>query len=130
MSSGAVDCPDENVRQLLIDRVRYLWLGGDLEQGEQLARRIVEAWQPLLAEPDGSASGSMRRQLLHLQFNLANIVRDRGRFEEARTIDEEVHAAQLELLGPRHAHPLLTAGGLAADLRALGRFAEALPRAR
>jgi tetratricopeptide (TPR) repeat protein/CO dehydrogenase nickel-insertion accessory protein CooC1 len=128
--SGAVDCPDESVRQLLIDRVRFLWLGGDLEQGEELARRIVEAWQKLLAKADASERESMQRQLLHLRFNLANLVRALGRFEEARTIDEEVLKAQIELLGADHAHPLLTAGGLAADLRALGRFAEALPRAK
>ena len=35
---------------------------------------------------------------------------------------------QLELLGPAHLHTLMTAGGLAGDLRALGRYREALER--
>ena len=126
--SGAVNCEDESVRQLLIDRVRYLFLAGDLAQGEQLATRIIETWRERLVEGDIPAGGALLRQTLHLRFNLANILRAQGRFTTAYEIDEATLAEQTTLLGDRHPHTLMTAGGLAADLRALGRYAEALPR--
>jgi CO dehydrogenase nickel-insertion accessory protein CooC1 len=133
VTSDAVSCTDEAVRQLLIDRVRYLWLRGDLDQGEQLGGQIAAAWASELArleaaDVDVTSRDSLRRQLLHLRFNLANVIRSQGRFDEARKIDEEVLAEQTALLGPRHPHTLMTAGSLAGDLRGLGRYAEALPR--
>ncbi|GAB3503579.1 hypothetical protein GCM10027575_07620 [Phytohabitans suffuscus] len=126
-ASGAITSAEAEVRQLLIDRVRFLWLGGDLLQGERVARLTVEAWQEMLAaDPEGSSS--VARQLLHLQFNLGNILRALGRFTESRQLNEDVLQAQQALLGQEHPHTLMTAGSLAGDLRALGRYDEALPR--
>lgn len=124
--SGAVRSAEPSVRQLFIDRVRFLWLAGDLQQGEQVARRTVEAWQEMLSYAPGDAV--LARQLLHLRFNLGNILRSLGRFDDSRALDEEVLRKQQELLGPEHPHTLMTAGGFAGDLRALGRYSEALPR--
>ncbi|MDQ3150425.1 MAG: FxSxx-COOH system tetratricopeptide repeat protein [Actinomycetota bacterium] len=136
--SGAVSCNDESVRQLLIDRVRYLWRRGDFPQGLRLGNAVSEAWETLLKKAESAGENgepsvpdvdpvSLRRQLLHLRFNIANILRDDAKFGEALRLDEEVLAAQRLLLGERHSHTLMTSGGLAADLRALGRYAEALP---
>jgi tetratricopeptide (TPR) repeat protein len=69
---------------------------------------------------------ALRRQLLQLRFNLGNILRDEARFEEAKALDETVLAEQRELLEPDHPHTLMTAGSLAADLKALGKYGEAL----
>lgn len=135
--SGAVSCNDESVRQLLIDRVRYLWRRGDLPQGLSLGDKVSKAWETLLREVESAGENGqpsvpdvdpvpLRRQLLHLRFHIANILRDQAKFEEALRLDEEVLAAQRVLLGERHSHTLMTSGGLAADLRALGRYAEAL----
>jgi tetratricopeptide (TPR) repeat protein len=125
--SEAVSCPNESVRRLLIDRVRYLGQVGDLERGRELAQEIDEKWTGLMATlTDARDRLTLCRQLLHLRFNLANILRDLGRFEEALQLDEAVLAEQLELLGPNHPHTLMTAGSLAADLRSLGRYEEAL----
>jgi tetratricopeptide (TPR) repeat protein len=125
--SGALGCTHEAVRQLLIDRVRFLWLRGDHARGEAFANQIIPTWTEEL-ETSTSATGhsSLKRQLLHLRFNLANIVRDLARFTEAETIDREVLREQTALLGRRHPHALLSAGGLAADLRALGMYNDAL----
>jgi MinD-like ATPase involved in chromosome partitioning or flagellar assembly/tetratricopeptide (TPR) repeat protein len=124
--SNATISTQEPVRHLLIDRVRYLWQRGDLERGRRLAETTEQEWRRLLAEPpDGSkAFDALPRQLFHLRFNLANILRDLARFHEAREIDEEVLDGQRELLGPDHPHTLMTAGGLAADLKALGEYDE------
>jgi tetratricopeptide (TPR) repeat protein len=136
--SGAVSCSDESVRQLLIDRVRYLWRRGDLPQGLSFGYAVSARWETLLKMAESAGENgepsvpdvdlvSLRRQLLHLRFNIANILRDQAKFGEALRLDEEVLAAQRILLGGRHSHTLMTSGGLAADLRALGRYAEALP---
>ncbi len=60
-------------------------------------------------EVEASALG---RQLLHLRFNRANILRSLGRFDEARDLDEAVLAEQRRLLGAMHPHSLMTAGSL------------------
>jgi tetratricopeptide (TPR) repeat protein len=127
--SGAVECPDQAVRRLVIDRVRYLWLRGDLERGRQRAERADEAWTRHLEATDSEVTRtSTLIQLYELRFNHANILRSLGRFAESRAMNEAVLAAQVDLLGPEHPHALLTAGSLAADLRGLGLYAEALKR--
>lgn len=123
----ASTCDDTDVRQLIIDRVRYLWVVGDLQHGEQLANEISDRWGQLVES--GSAEDLvLRRQLLQLRFNLANILRSQARFDEARELDESVLAEQSRLLGERDGHALMTAGSLAGDLRGQGRYIEALKR--
>ncbi|MEO3816504.1 FxSxx-COOH system tetratricopeptide repeat protein [Plantactinospora sp. B24E8] len=115
------------VRALLIDRVRYLQLRGDLEIGRQLGQEVAATWEQMLAEEtDERARGDLRRQLLHLQFNLGNILSFLGSFGKSRELDERVLAAQRELLGEDHPHTLMTAGGLARDLRGQGLYNDAL----
>ncbi|KAB1909743.1 tetratricopeptide repeat protein [Micromonospora tulbaghiae] len=115
------------VRALMIDRVRYLQLRGDLETGRRLGQEVAQTWEQMLAEEtDPRARDDLRRQLLHLQFNLANILAFLGQFTESRALDEEVLGAQRELLGEDHPHTLMTAGGLARDLRGMGMYNEAL----
>ncbi|HEX4062657.1 MAG TPA: FxSxx-COOH system tetratricopeptide repeat protein [Streptosporangiaceae bacterium] len=125
--SGAMLSRQENVRQLFIDRVRYLWQRGDLERGLRRAKEIEAAWEGLLADQDDKElAGSLQMQLLRLRFNMANILRDLAQFEKSRTLDEATLAEQQELLSPEHPHALMTAGSLAADLRALGEYDRAL----
>ncbi|GAA4697213.1 FxSxx-COOH system tetratricopeptide repeat protein [Phytohabitans rumicis] len=129
--SLAVACQDELVRQLIIDRVRFLWRVGDLQQGVEFGQSIEAQWTELLDHDPEFAretprGESLYRQLLHLRFNVANHLWSQAKFDEARRIDEDVHAKQLELFGPEHPHTLMTAGSLASNLRGLGRFAEAL----
>ncbi|GAA2585128.1 FxSxx-COOH system tetratricopeptide repeat protein [Actinomadura fulvescens] len=121
--SQAMTSPNEKVRDLFIEGVRFLWQRGDLEGGRELAGRVEAVWQDMLEKrPDPQLAG----QLLRLQTNLSNILRDMAHFEESRALDERVLAAQRELLGPEHPKTLMTAGGLAASLRALGRYRRAL----
>jgi CO dehydrogenase nickel-insertion accessory protein CooC1/tetratricopeptide (TPR) repeat protein len=118
---------EEPVRQLLIDRLRYLYLRHDLTQGRELGLSLEAEWQQMLASAsDPDIIDSLRRQLLHLRSVQANILRELASFSEAMAIDESVLAEQHKLLGPAHPRTLATAGGLAADLRALGRYGNAL----
>jgi tetratricopeptide (TPR) repeat protein len=126
-ASRALESTDEKMWQLLVTRLRYLWLAGDLIEGEKFGRQVEAAWlEQLERTSDESHAVALRRQLLHLRFHIGNVLRSQGRFDEARQINEEVLAAQEELLGRTHPHTLMTARGLAADLRGLGVYVDAL----
>jgi CO dehydrogenase nickel-insertion accessory protein CooC1 len=116
--SIAEECDDPRTRQLLIDWVRYQWKHGEFESCLSLARRLEIVWAHQLG-PD-------HQQTLHLQFQIANVLRSQGRFAEARELDTYVLERQRAVLGPDHPHALMTANGLGADLRALGEFQQAL----
>ncbi|GIF65314.1 hypothetical protein Ais01nite_33490 [Asanoa ishikariensis] len=120
---------DEAVRRLFIDRVRYVWMTGGIKAARDIAERNVGRWRELMnhAESDEERE-SLRRQILHLQFNLGNILRDESEFTESRALNEKILAEQTDLLGANHPHTLMTAGSLGADLRALGLYADALDR--
>jgi MinD-like ATPase involved in chromosome partitioning or flagellar assembly len=125
--SGALQSTETPVRQLLIERVRYLRQRDDLARGRRRAEEIRTAWQAMLGrklEPE--MAGSLQRQLLRLEFNLANILRDLAKFRDSHTVDEAVLAGQENLLGKEHPHTLQTSGSLAGDLRALGDYQAAL----
>lgn len=125
--SGAMWSEDQQVRELLIERVRYLRQRDDLERGRRRAEEIQGAWRTMLARgPDPEMARALRRQLFRMQFNLANILRDLALFQEARAVDEAVLQGQTEDLGDQHPHTLQTRGSLAADLRAQGYYQQAL----
>ncbi|MGH6655781.1 MAG: FxSxx-COOH system tetratricopeptide repeat protein, partial [Actinocrinis sp.] len=129
--SDAIQCVEEPVRQLLIDRVRYLWKSGNLDAALATARQLEVAWQYALdtgGEPasDAPRRNTLTRQLLNLRFQIGNVLRSQGNYAEARSLDEAVLADQRELLPAEHPHTLMTAGGLAADLRGLSQFQSAL----
>ena len=115
--SVAEECDYPPTRQLLIDWVRYQWKHGEFEAALTLARRLQDVWT--------SGLGPDHQQTLHLQFQIANILRSQGRFSDARDLDMYVLERQRAVLGPDHPHALITANGLGADLRALGEFSEA-----
>jgi hypothetical protein len=116
--SLAEECDDPRTRQLLIDWVRYQWKLGEFESGLSLAKRLENLWTHQLG-PD-------HQQTLHLQFQMANVLRSQGRFSAARDLDTYVLERQRAVLGADHPHTLMTAGGLGADLRELGDFQQAL----
>jgi len=125
--SRAADCHDEKVRALLIERVRYLRHHDAFDEGLALARATDALWssfQETFAEDD--ERHAVRRQVLHLRYNVGKILRDLGRFTDAYRLDREVRREQVALLGPLDRHSLMTSNALAADLRALGRYAQAL----
>jgi CO dehydrogenase nickel-insertion accessory protein CooC1 len=116
--SRAELCDDPRTRQLLIDWVRYQWKHGEYEACLNQAERLQNLWIHQL--------GADHSQTLHLQFQIANVLRSQGNFNEARDLDTYVLERQRDVLGPDHLLTLMTAGGLGADLRALGEFQAAL----
>ncbi|MEN3534059.1 FxSxx-COOH system tetratricopeptide repeat protein [Microbispora sp. ZYX-F-249] len=116
--SSAQDCDEEETRQLLVDRVRYLWRRGEFDRALDLGRRLEELWIRKLGDYD--------RQTLHLRFHLGNVLRSQGRYREACDLNRAILEDQRRVLPDPHPHTLQTAGSLAADLRALGEPTESL----
>ncbi|GIH91542.1 hypothetical protein Psi01_21720 [Planobispora siamensis] len=116
--SRATECTEEETRQLLTDRVRYLWKRGDFDSALALGDELAGYWEEKFGVED--------RQRLHLLFNVANVKRSQGRYQEARELNEWVREMQRAVVGERHPHTLMTTGGLAADLRGLGEYGRSL----
>ncbi|MEU8699376.1 FxSxx-COOH system tetratricopeptide repeat protein [Streptomyces sp. NPDC048680] len=116
--SDARNCRDQETRRLLIDRVRYLWKRGDVRTAGTLGEELRETWLEMLGERD--------IQYLYLCFHLSNILRTRGRYVEARELDEFTLRLQREVLGPEHPHTYMTTSSLAIDLGLLGDYERAI----
>jgi hypothetical protein len=116
--SRAAECEQDETRQLLIERVRYLWQRGQLDEALEFGSQVSASWAHQY-EPDDMQS-------LYLRFQIANVLRSQGRYSEALGEDTDVHECQRRVLGEDHLHTLFTAGSIAGDLRGLGEFQQAL----
>ncbi|MEU5169302.1 MULTISPECIES: FxSxx-COOH system tetratricopeptide repeat protein [Streptomyces] len=116
--SDARNCKDPETRRLLIDRVRYLWKRGDIRTASRLGDELRDTWRDMLGNQD--------LQYLYLCFHLSNIMRTRGRYVEAKELDELTLSRQREVLGPEHPHTYMTTSSLAIDLGLLGDYGRAI----
>ncbi|HCT79396.1 MAG TPA: ATP/GTP-binding protein [Micromonosporaceae bacterium] len=116
--SGALSSKNWDVRQLIIDLVRFHYKISDYSGGQELAEQALRFWE---AEPDGAD----QTQTLLLRFHLANTLRSQARFLDAFQIDEDVYERLTERLGAEHTYTIMSLSGLAADQRALGNYEEA-----
>jgi MinD-like ATPase involved in chromosome partitioning or flagellar assembly len=122
-----VSSTDERVRELIIDRIRYIYVYSDYARGVAEATAAVAEWQEMLNSGlESRARRSLHTQLLQLQFNLGLILLAQSKFTESRKLHAQVLEEQTELLKADHPYTLMTAGSLAADLRALGLYQNAL----
>jgi hypothetical protein len=130
--SRAAECDEDPVRTLLIDYVRFLWKRSQHAQALDLGDRLVAQWNSSLFPAEGPSPLNeaefqvLLRQLLFLRFHMGNVYRSQGDFAQARELNTAVLADQRAALGEDDLHTLMTAAGLAADLRGLGRYQEAL----
>jgi MinD-like ATPase involved in chromosome partitioning or flagellar assembly/tetratricopeptide (TPR) repeat protein len=129
--SEAANCDEDPVRTLLIDWVRFLWKRSQHEQALELGQRLERQWiaalDPASGKPLSEADATLLlRQLLFLRFHLGNVYRSLGEFEKSRELNESVLEQQRQALGEDDLHTLMTAAGLAGDLRGLGRYDDAL----
>ncbi|MFF7173794.1 FxSxx-COOH system tetratricopeptide repeat protein [Streptomyces pseudovenezuelae] len=117
----ALSTRTSGIRKLIVDRVRQLRRRGELKQALDLSRRVLTEW----SKPQNG--GRDERWALHMEFQIANILRAQGRYTESLAIDQDVLRRQRETLKDEDdLHILMTAGSNAADLRGLGRFTDAL----
>jgi hypothetical protein len=107
----------EEVRQLVINCVRYLFAGGDYDSSRDLAAQAVARWRDRLGETD--------EQTLLASFHLANALRAVGRIADARTLNAQTLRIQRDVLGGDDETTLATANSVGADLRMQGHFGQA-----
>jgi len=119
--SGAATSDEISVRRWIVNHVDYLYRKRDPEACQfavELSNLVLTGWKP------GSRVETSLR--MRLKFHLANLHRELGRDPE--TIlrqDQDLLEEQRAELGPTHPRTLKTGRSRGADLRSLGRFAEA-----
>ncbi|GAA3451926.1 FxSxx-COOH system tetratricopeptide repeat protein [Dactylosporangium matsuzakiense] len=117
--SRANHSSDMQVRLFVVDVVRYLWSRGDFSSSQELAEETVQLWRgdPRIGEDQVT---------LLLDFHLGNALRSQAMFDRALDIDQRALERLKETVEEEDdPYIVMTAGGVAADLRALGRFEEA-----
>lgn len=109
---------DSAVQALVLNCLRYMYFSGEYTAGVKLGERAMKAWRTLLGENHPRVW-----ELTHHYANLLRAVGDYGRTEAImRAAVEHLR----EERGAQDLEHLRAANGLAADLRGLGRFDEAL----
>lgn len=127
--SKSAMCDEWEVRELLIDRVRFLWMIGERDRALEFGRGIEAVWNQRLhhhPEEYPNITSALTRQVLRLRLEITNAVRVGDHYHESYPMTTAIHAAQSEILGEHHPEVLLTSSGIAADLRGLGEFRQAL----
>jgi tetratricopeptide (TPR) repeat protein len=107
----------EEIRQLVISCIRFLYARGDWDSSRDLAAQAVARWRDSLGETD--------EQTLLASFHLANALRAVGRTADARALNAQTLRSQREVLGGDDETTLATANSVGADLRMQGHFGQA-----
>ncbi|MEU2249077.1 FxSxx-COOH system tetratricopeptide repeat protein, partial [Streptomyces sp. NPDC019224] len=109
---------DPAVQTLVLNCLRYMYLSGEYRAGIKLGERAMSAWRELF--------GENHARVWDLSYHYANLLRSVGDYAATEVIER---AAVEHLRAERGTHDLehlRAATGLAADLRGLGRYDEAL----
>ncbi|MEU7907032.1 FxSxx-COOH system tetratricopeptide repeat protein [Actinoplanes sp. NPDC049118] len=107
----------EEIRQLVINCIRFLYARGDWDSSRDLAEQAVARWRDDLGEAD--------EQTLLASFHLANALRSVGLTADARDLNARTLRSQREALGADDETTLATANSVGADLRMQGHFSQA-----
>jgi tetratricopeptide (TPR) repeat protein len=116
--SGCAACENENVRKFARNMARSLFVSGEYDAAETLARGYVEKWS--------ERSGPSHPEALKARRSLGMILRSQGKYTEAR---EYNHGTMQLLSGTEHPDQvdvLLLRNSIGADYRAQGDFQKAL----
>ncbi|GAA3347928.1 hypothetical protein GCM10020358_64560 [Amorphoplanes nipponensis] len=115
--SDVLGADAEEIRQLVINCIRFLYARGDWDSSRDLAAQAVARWRDSLGETD--------EQTLLASFHLANALRAVGRTADARSLNAQTLRSQREVLGGDDETTLATANSVGADLRIQGHFGQA-----
>jgi tetratricopeptide (TPR) repeat protein len=99
-------------REMAVNAAWYWIRHGDARTGHDLARVLYDHWRESLG-PD-------HPHTLWAANNLAQALRDMGRYADARHLDEDTLARRRVLYGDDHPRTLASASNLAIDLSGLG----------
>ncbi|MEV0895920.1 FxSxx-COOH system tetratricopeptide repeat protein [Actinoplanes sp. NPDC049802] len=107
----------EEVRQLVINCIRYHFARGDYDSSRDLAASAMARWRDAL--------GESAEQTLLAAFHLANALRAVGRTADARNLNLQTLRTQREAVGADDEATLSTANSVGGDLRIQGHFGQA-----
>ncbi|MEU6114598.1 FxSxx-COOH system tetratricopeptide repeat protein [Streptomyces sp. NPDC047117] len=122
LPAGALDADPAETAAPVLNCLRYAYLTGAQDTGLALARRADLTWERLLPEDHPH-----RLDLLHAHTNL---LRATGQYAACEALDRPVLERLLGGRSAPDAEILRAAAGLAADLRGLARYQEALELSR
>jgi tetratricopeptide (TPR) repeat protein len=109
---------DPAVQSLVLNCLRYMYLSGEFRAGIKLGERAMRAWRELLGED--------HPRIWDLSYHYANLLRAVGDYAGTEAIERAAVDHLRTERGVQDLEHLRAAGGLAADLRGLGRYDEAL----
>ena len=108
---------DDDVRSMALDMIRYLFLSGDFSSALRYVDRFIEHWSQSREAPGADALRGLREK--------GNILRELGSYGEAYELNQDtLEKMRAAGLPKDDTFPLINSIG--ADLRASGRFREAL----
>jgi tetratricopeptide (TPR) repeat protein len=117
--SHVVECPNPLVRQFCLDMVRYLYASGDMRAAHSFVQRVISAWER-------DAGEESERYVLTARRHLGNVLLQLGEFREAFEVNEATLGQMKQRLGEDDEQTLLLTNSHGADLRAQGKFSDAL----
>lgn len=109
---------DPAVQTLVLNCLRYMYLSGEYRAGIKLGERAMAAWRELFGED--------HPRIWDVSYHYANLLRAVGDYAGTEAIERAVVERLRAERGPDDLEHLRAASGLAADLRGLGQYDEAL----
>ncbi|MGC4944813.1 FxSxx-COOH system tetratricopeptide repeat protein [Streptomyces sp. DT224] len=109
---------DPAVQTLVLNCLRYMYLSGEYRAGIKLGVRAMAAWRELF--------GENHPRIWDVSYHYSNLLRAVGDYAGTEAIERAVVERLRAERGPEDLEHLRAASGLAADLRGLGRYDEAL----
>ncbi|MGZ2357655.1 FxSxx-COOH system tetratricopeptide repeat protein [Streptomyces sp. 372A] len=109
---------DPAVQTLVLNCLRYMYLSGEYRAGIKLGVRAMAAWRELF--------GENHPRIWDVSYHYSNLLRAVGDYAGTEAIERAVVERLRTERGPEDLEYLRAASGLAADLRGLGRYDEAL----
>ncbi|MFI6294804.1 FxSxx-COOH system tetratricopeptide repeat protein [Nonomuraea sp. NPDC050790] len=116
--SGLIECDDDVVQRFAVDIVRYLNGAANYSSAKTFAEELLANWTRVPGPPS--------RNLLRLRRQLGSLLWRTGDYEQSRGLNEETLTLMREELGPEDEETLRMSLMYAANLRAQGRFHDAL----
>ncbi|MFE1959521.1 FxSxx-COOH system tetratricopeptide repeat protein [Streptomyces sp. NPDC059479] len=113
---------DPSIHTLVLNCLRYMYLSGEYGAGIRLAERAMAGWRELL--------GTTHPRIWDLSHHYGNLLRAIGDYRGSEAVDRAASEHLRAEHGAGNLEYLRAAGGLAADLRGLGRYHDALELSR
>ncbi len=116
--SGAVECVHREVREMVLNLARFLYVQGSYDAGQAFTETALRRWEQMFDADD--------QAMLVLMRHLATILRALGRDSEARDAGVGCYAALRRAYGDDDEEALSAGNLVGGAYRGLGRFKEAL----